>query len=348
MRVSGGIPVDRDGRTRGVFTHNPSTFRLSMVAPNLMQIPRGSSDVEKWVKEMFVAPPGYQFWARDFSGIEAVLVGWFAGAREYVRLAKIDVHSFYTAYGLHELDPAGFNANDLPHLEWEDSRLRVRLGEIKKEFKRDRNEVFKHLVHGGNFLQTPAGAQKLIFKETEVQHEVRKIARLMGAYKELFPEIPNWHWDICKRVDGTKHEDEDQDLRQMGVCYVRNPYGHVHHFYNVLDWTKAGNTWFPTFGEDAKRLVAFLPQSTAAAIIKQSARELWYEQPVVGNTLRLLIHDEIFGETQESDLDLCLSTSQRVMERPRLELPLDPAWGMGEHLNILTEPKQGASWGAMH
>jgi hypothetical protein len=174
MRVSGGIPVDRDGRTRGVFTHNPSTFRLSMVAPNLMQIPRGSSDVEKWVKEMFVAPPGYQFWARDFSGIEAVLVGWFAGAREYVRLAKIDVHSFYTAYGLHELDPAGFNANDLPHLEWEDSRLRVRLGEIKKEFKRDRNEVFKHLVHGGNFLQTPAGAQKLIFKETEVQHEVRR------------------------------------------------------------------------------------------------------------------------------------------------------------------------------
>lgn len=345
MKISGGWKVDPDGRLRGTFTHNPSSLRLSMASPNLQQVPRGGGAAD-FVKDCIVAPEGYCLWERDFSGIEARLVGWFAGSASYVRITGLDVHSFYTAHALNALD-GRINANDLPDLGWDDNRLRDRLGEIKKEFKSERNNLYKHLVHGANYLQSPNGAQKHIFKETGIAYDIKIIRKVMGVYFELFPEISQWHRMLCERVDGSKHADDDA-RDHLGVCYARNPFGYVHHFYNVLDWERIDGKWYSTFGEDAKRLVSFLPQSTAAAIIKQAAKRLYYEFPWVGETLRLLIHDSILGETREESIELCLQVSQEVMQTPIKELPLDPEWGMGEFLVIGTEAKVGKSWGDMH
>jgi len=354
-RVTGGFPVGPDGRVHGTFTHNPSSLRLSMHDPNLQNIPRGAdpnNPLPKYVKEMFVAPPGSTFWARDFSGIEAVLVGYFAGAKGYTRLAKRDVHSFYTAYAINALDPARFNANDLPSIEWDDDKLFTRLEEIKREFKADRNGLFKHLVHGANYLQSPKGASETIFKTTGKAFDIKLISSVMEVYFELFPEIRAWHKDLCQRVDGTKRrkggEGERPDPWTIGVAHVSNPFGYVHRFYNVLEWEKIGDEWISSYGEDAKRLISFLPQSTAAAIIKRAGRILWEEYPWVGQTMRLWIHDEILGECEDEELEKCLSVSQTVMESPIPELPLDPAWGMGTHLSIGTESKVGRTWAAMN
>jgi hypothetical protein len=349
------MPVGRDGRIHTQFGHNPSSLRLCSFDPNLQNIPRGDpSDpeaYENYVKDIFVAPEGHIFWERDFSGIEAVLVGYFAGAPNYIRLAKTDVHSFYTAHALHTLDPKRVSHNDLPNLSDPHERLATRLKEIKKEFGKERNGLYKHLVHGANYLQSPNGARDHIFKNTNVPYDVKLIARVMGVYFELFPEIKQWHRDLCQRVDGTKRRDtnggESVDPWTLGVCFARNPFGYVHHFYNVLDWEKIGNEWISTFGEDAKRLVSFLPQSTAAAIIKQAAKRIYNEYPWVGETLRLLIHDSILGEAKESEVTTCLEVSERVMSAPIPELPLDPTWEMGEFLTINTEAKVGRSWGSM-
>lgn len=353
MSVVGGMQVGPDNRIHTTFGHNPSSLRLCSFDPNLQNIPRGGDELSNYVKEIFVAPPGSTFWERDFSGIEAVLVGYFAGSRGYTRLAKRDVHSFYTAYCLNAIDPGRFPANDLPLLDWDDAHLFGRLAEIKKTFSKERNGLYKHLVHGANYLQSPAGASKHIFKTTGKVFPVKLVSQVMGVYFELFPEIRAWHRDLCNRVDGTKRRradgsEEDVDPWSLGVCYARNPFGYVHHFYNVLDWEKVGGEWISSFGEDAKRLVSFLPQSTAAAIIKQAAKRIYYEYPWVGQTLRLLIHDSILGECGEQELETCLQISQRVMEAPIPELPLDPAWGMGEFLTIGSEAKVGASWGNMH
>jgi hypothetical protein len=354
--VNGGIPIGADGRVHGTFGHNPSSLRLCMFDPNLQQIPRGSgdpNDPSNWVKDMFVVEPGKVLWERDFSGIEAVLVGYFAGARNYVRLAKMDVHSFYTAYALNALD-GRISTNDLPDLSWSDARLAARLAEIKKEFKHDRNSLYKHLVHGANYLQSPRGARDHIFKTTSVAFDLKLVTKVMGIYFELFPEIRSWHKDLCNRVDGTKRRhagpdglNEQIDPWTLGVCYARNPFGYTHRFYNVLDWEKVGPEWVSSFGEDAKRLVSFLPQSTAAAIIKQAAKKIFYDHFAVGSTLRLLIHDSILGECREDELEGCLSTSGQIMSAPIPELPLDPDWNMGTHLSILTEAKVGTSWGSM-
>jgi DNA polymerase I-like protein with 3'-5' exonuclease and polymerase domains len=93
--------------------------------------------------------------------------------------------------------------------------------------------------------------------------------------------------------------------------------------------------------------VSFLPQSTAAAIIKKAAKTIFYQFPEVGSTMRLLIHDSLLGESRAREVDECLRVSQEVMESPIEELPLDPTWNMGEYLTIQTEAKVGKVWGEM-
>lgn len=336
--VRGGFPVGLDGRVHTTFTHNPSSLRLSSVDPNLQNLPRGGdSDIATWVKECFVAPPGSLFWARDFSAIEAVLVGYFAGSPRYTRFAKLGVHAYVASHIVGR--PAD--------LGWSDSDLRGYFKALKKE----ESEVYnlsKRIVHGSNYLMTP---RKMWFEYPETFRSVKEAAQLQGLYFELFPEISAWHKDLTQRVDGTKRrrgeDGEVVDPWTLGVSYARNPFGYTHRFYNVLDWERVEGQWVSSLGEDAKRLVSFLPQSTAAAIIKKATKRLWYEFPWVGLTMRLLIHDEILGEAREEQIEQCLEISGQVMEAPIEELPLDPVWGMGEYLTIGTEAKVGRSWAGM-
>jgi hypothetical protein len=302
-------------------------------------------EIAKWVKDCFLAPEGYTFWARDFSGIEAKLVGYFAGSAKYIRAASLGVHAFLSSH------IAGRPAS----WDWSDADLSAYFSALKKEFKQ-RNEptydTAKRIVHGSNYMMTP---RKMQYEYPETFATTRDAARLQGLYFELFPEIREWHRELCLRVDGTKRRvsvapveaDERVDPWTLGVCYAQNPYGYVHRFYNVLDWEKVGTEWVWSYGEDAKRLVSFLPQSTAAAIIKKAAREIWETDPEVAATLRLLIHDEVFGETELALLDRCLELSQQLMEKPQVELPLDPKWGLGEYLTVATEAKVGQRWSEM-
>ena len=343
--VKGGFPVGRDGRVHTTFTHNPSSLRLSSLDPNLQNIPRGTdSEVEKWVKECFEAPSGQTFWARDYSGIEAVLVGYFSNSPRYYRLAKLGAHAFLASHILHR--PAS--------LDWSDGDLKDWFREIKKD--KSTYDKAKRTVHASNYMVSP---RKLFYEYPEVFPSIKEASKLQGLYYDLFPEIPKWHKDLCDRVDGTKKRELDEydttDVTPwtLGVCHVVNPFGYLHRFYNVLDWKRYQDPdtnawkWASEYGEDAKRLISFLPQSTAAAIIKRSAKRLWYEFPWVGETLRLLIHDEIFGETSESYVEECLRVSREVMESPIPELPLDPSWNMGEYVTIGTEAKVGPIWATM-
>lgn len=342
--VEKGFPVGKDGNVHTTFTHNPSSLRLSSVAPNLQNIPRGSdSEVQKWVKEMFVAPEAHVFWARDYSAIEAVLVGYFAGSARYIRFAKLGVHAYLASYI--DGNPAD--------LSWSDQDLRGFFKKLKASNPTAYNTA-KRVVHGSNYMMTP---RKMWYEYPETFRTLKDADKLQGLYFDLFPEIRSWHKDLCLRVDGTRKRElvagEDADPWSLGIAYAQNPFGYTHRFYNVLDWERknlpdGSHMWVWGFGEDAKRLVSFLPQSTAAAIIKQAAKRIWYDYPWVGETLRLLIHDEILGLCHEKELDTCLDVSKDVMEAPIPYLPLDPSWGMGEYLTIGTEAKVGKTWAEMH
>lgn len=336
-RVVGGLPVASDGRIHTVYTHNPSTLRLASQNPNLQNLPRPNPKdpdaLQNLIRNLVVAQNGHIFTARDYSGIEAVLVGYFAAAPRYIRLAKMDVHSFYTAYALHELD-GRVSANDLPLLSWDDDKLKRRLSEIKKEFSHDRNSLYKHLIHGGNFKQGPKGAQEKIFLETGIEYPVSLVSKVMQIYFELFPEIPKWHSSLL--------------LQAEKDGFVRNPFGYIHRFNKVFDYEKIGGKWQRKPGPDTNKVIAFGPQSTAAGIIKEAILRLYFERfEEAGQYLRLQVHDEIFSETPKELVEKVDLVMKEEMERPIKALPLPESYGMGQYLTIDTEAKQGLRWGSM-
>jgi DNA polymerase I-like protein with 3'-5' exonuclease and polymerase domains len=334
--VKGGMPVGKDGRIHTLFTHNPSTLRSASQQPNLQNLPRPTGnpdDLANLIRNLIVAGPGCVFTARDFSGIEAVLVGYFALSARYIRLAKIDVHSFYTAYALHELD-GRVSANDLPDHTWPDDRLIPHLAALKKEFKHERNQLYKHLVHGGNFMQGAKGATEKIYSETKVEHPVSKVKKVMDVYFELFPEIRAWHKSVLAQADRDG--------------FLRNPFGYVLRFNHIYEWEKIGGEWQKKPGAQANEAIAFLPQSTAAGIIKEAMLRLYYERfEEAGQFLRLLVHDELFFETLKSEADRVDGVAKVEMEKPIPELALPASWGMGPYLSIDTEGKMGERWGLM-
>ena len=335
-KIRGGMPVSRDGKVRTIYSHNPSTLRLASQQPNMQNLPRPSKDhlaLQNIIRNLIIAEPGTTFLARDFSGIEAVLVGYDARDPDYIRLARRDVHSFYTAYALNQLD-GRVHSSDLPLLSWDDDKLFTRLGEIKEEFKADRNNLFKHLVHAINFGQGAKGAQETIYKVTDTVFDVRLIARLMDIYKELFPKIPKWHTSV--RVQA--HNDG----------YLRNAFGYVHRFNHVFGWKQRNGIWEKVPGDDAEAVLAFRPQSNAAGIMKEALLRLYQNRfEEAGQYLRMTIHDEIFCQVPPDKVEAVDQVLLEEMERPVKELPLPADYGMGESLVVLTESKVGSPWGQM-
>lgn len=334
--VNGGMPVDRDGRVRTSFTHNPSTLRSASQNPNLQNLPRpqGPDDPATLIRNFFVADTGNVLLARDFSGIEAVLTGYFANAKDYVRLAKRDVHTFYTVYALHAQDPGRISANDLPLLSWDDEKLFARLKELKKEFSTERNNLYKHLVHAANFGQGAKGASDTILRMSGKEVSPHAIGRVMDIYYDLFPQIKQWHQTLLAQVDRDG--------------FLRNPFGYVHRFYRPYEWNydEATKQWGKAPGADANKIYAFLPQSTAAGIIKDAMLRLWDNHyDAAGQYMRLLIHDEVFCEVPETLVDNVDAIMQAEMEAPIkcMKLP----WDANNYLTVETEAKRGHRWGAM-
>ena len=334
--ILGGMPVGADGRIHTLFTHNPSTLRLASQNPNLQNLPRpaGKDDPQTLIRRMVVAGKGMVFTAADFSGIEALLVGYEAQAPDYMRLAKIDVHSFYTAYCLNSQDPGKFPSKDLPSLGWDDDLLRSRLADIKREFKWERNTLYKHLVHAINFGQEAKGASNKIYKETGVRHDIKIIRAVMDVYRELFPAISNWHTRVKRQAD------------KEG--YLRNAFGYIHRFNRVFDKRLIGGKWQSSNGPDSSKVLAFLPQSNAAGIIKEAMLKAFFDHyEEVGQWLRLTIHDEIICECPISMVDAVEGKLVEIMAEPVKAMPLPKSWGMGDYLCVEVESKRGYRWAEM-
>lgn len=323
----GGMPIGTDGRIHTTFGTDPSTLRSSSRNPNLQNLPRptkNKDDLSNIIRNLIMAGTGSVFTARDYSGIEAVLVGYEAQSERYMRLAKIDVHSFYTAYALHELD-GRVRSSELPLLSWGDDKLKASLADLKDRFKEDRNSLYKHLVHGANFMQGAEGARQKIYSETGIEYELALVKRVMSIYFELFPEIKKWH--------------REELLRAEDNGYVRNAFGYVHRFSKVFEYEMVGGKWEKYPGPQANQVIAFKPQSNAAGIIKEAMLRLYYDRfEEAGQYLRLLVHDELFSEVPEASVDRVDGVMQEEMEKPVPEL---------NGLVILTEAKKGLRWGMM-
>lgn len=324
-RVNGGLRVGRDGLIHPEFTHNPSTLRMACQNPNMQNLPRSSKkeeDLENIVRNLVVARPGYIFLEADYSAIEAVLSAYFARWRDGIRLAKLGVHSYLASHVLGR--PAD--------LKWDDDRLRKYFKDIKGSNDPQVNMIYngcKRAIHLSNYGGTP---RKMVQAEPDTFPTVKYATELQEMYFEVAAPIRKWQLQT------------QLEAHQNG--FLRNPFDYIHRFTHVFRNVKEAGKWVRKPGDQANDVLAFLPQSTAAGIIKEAMLRLW-EDPQMAAAMRLQVHDSLLLEVREAELDEVRAKLISCMTAPVKELPLPASFRMGEALVIDVDSKVGYRWGAM-
>lgn len=297
--------------------------------------------------------------------IEAVLVGWFARSPSYITLAKLGVHSGLASHILGK-----------PYSpEWSTTKLKAYLADIKLEAQAtpsgssDLYDVSKRVVHGSAYCLTPHGMVNNFPKQFKTHASAKKY---QDIYFTMAPDVPAWQKSVQRFAYDHGY------LGGPGDPPFGHPFAYKHWFWAVAQYRKITKAqaskreakgyavaWFHgvpyavDLGEDAKRAVAFFPQSTGRGILTEAMLRLFDPEEAepydsyIGDAyygatpLRAPIHDSLFMELPRRISDRVLEIVYREMTRPIVQMPMPAAWGLGECLSIDVEVKVGQSWDAM-
>lgn len=306
----------------------------------------------------------------DFAGIEAVLLGYFMRDPFYIRLAKLGMHAYVASHVLKR--PAD--------LAWPDAELAAYFKAIKnaddKETKLAYNQC-KRTVHGKGYGMTVHG---LLKNNPQYFKTLAQAQAIDDVYCAVAPELPKFHTAIHYTANerhylggpGTYTYDKAKSW------ITGHPFGYKHWFHSVVSYERITESqriwrekrrmqtiqingiWYGTkLGDDAKRAIAFYPQGTARGVLTEAAFPLfdpedpWADRCYIGTVyygdtpLRAPIHDSLLMEVPTRYVDYVVERVALAMQRPILQLPMDPAWDMGAYLTIGVDAKIGDDWGAM-
>lgn len=238
-------PTDEAGRVHTTYTFNPSTWRTSSKNVNLSNIPKRNKELAPLFRKTIIAAPGHVLLEIDSSAIEAVLVGFNAGDQDYIRIAKAGIHGFVSSHRMALMDGGRGIDPKLPFAE-----LRRACRKMKKEFPVEYEDA-KRGNHAVNYLLSGFGLND---EYPDTFPTVRAGNQFIEFYHALFGgKIKQWQQATVERA----HKE----------TYLENHFQYRHYFYSVYQFDKRVNDW--RLGDDAKRAVAFVPQSDAAAIQRE-------------------------------------------------------------------------------
>jgi hypothetical protein len=306
----------------------------------------------------------------DFSGIELVILGWYCarltGDPMVIRFGKLGVHGLVASHLV----------GKPPDMAWPDQQLGEYFQEIKDKYP-DQYDTSKRTVHGTGYGLTPEGA---VLQFPGVYRDLKHAKQVQQVYYTACPSVPAFQLDAKKRAAkqnflGGPIADGLDILTDLNA----HPFTYQHAFWNVVDYRKLsplqaravkekrsaitspiieieGTPYAMLWGPDAKRALAFYPQSTAAGVLDEAEVELfdepesrWYiADAYYGRTpLRAPIHDSLFLEVPFRKIDRVIECVSTVMTQPIRGMPMRPEWQMGEYLTINVEGKIGDDWGTM-
>jgi hypothetical protein len=338
--------LDAQDRVHTTFLHVPSTCRLSSVNPNLTNVVHGDERDEEGVvidpwdpsgfRMAIEAAPGCELWEFDYSAIEAVMTGWFAGDPDYIRLAQAGVHAYLTAVGI------GAPGIPIPAelRNWTTPDLKKLLKPFKSH---PQYGIKKRVVHGVSYGLTAHGmhdnAPEIFPTKAAAQKEI-------DFFYSVCPKVQAYQLH-CRNTAGR--------LRFLGGAggegEAPHPYRYRHWFWDVFAWDARRQCW--KAGSDANRVVAFKPQSTARGVLTEAMLELTNPEAAdyigdlyFGQTpVRALVHDSGLYEIPVENAEILKERVIRVMTKPVQALPCPPEWGLGSHIVVGVAAKKGKNWG---
>jgi uracil-DNA glycosylase family 4 len=313
-----GTGYEKIGRIHTTYTYRPSSGQLSSRSPNVQNYPVHSTLAEKF-KECIEAPEGRILVSIDYRGFHNKMMGFLAQDPVYLRVASIDSHSFVTGHVV------GYEGMD-KCLELNDVELEKFLVEIKKKYKKLRDDQIKHVVHGINFGLSEQGCYKRYMEDfnpsaEEVLRGKRKtpnaeilgklieqagMKKVKGVYnivRGLFPKLFEWQAKTIVEAD-TKG-------------FIQTPFGARRWFFaaSEIKYDRFGNPIKVSKGEQAEQALAFPVSNSAHYHMRESM--LLLNEAGLDKKFRLInmIHDSLVFEPLEVELSECLERVKEIMER---------------------------------
>lgn len=337
--------VGHDGRFHPEISQHPETLRFSSARPNIMNQPKpekykGSPDPRHKAKLVIAeaiissieATPGFVLIERDFKSQESLLLGYFAGDENYMRMSRLGIYSYFLAQ----------KQKIQVDLTLPDKEVKRELSRVKGLFPFEYPIMKKTILARGYGEGIPAISKDLepfFLDEAKQEASQSKSKRVdlvfeicadlakkaaieyVRVYEEAAPKVVEFQ----KRIRLQAHKDRK----------LVNPFGYPRAFFDVF--TKKYGAWKP--GSEANKVLAFLPQSTGAAILKECMLELDLRlgsDPLFHQVIPE--HDKLVAECREDKWEEYQAIMKEVMEAP---IPtLGGLW-------IETEGKVGKNWGAM-
>lgn len=382
--------LDADDRVHPETTFKASTMRTTQVNPNYQNVvaDKGEVNLASGFRTCVVArgretdDAEYQdrapaVWSScrlveaDFSGIEAVILGWFMRSPSYIRLGKLGMHAYVASHMLKR--PAD--------LHWTDQALAAYFKEIKGSDDPATATAYKQAkrtVHGKGYGLTVHGVLKNNPKLFKTLKEAQYVDDVYT--RDCAPDLPPFH----AAVKQTAHDfhrlggPETYDYLPYSRRVIGHPYAYQHWFWSVVTYkrlTEAQKLWrakrrepyqvingipyAEILGDDANRALAFYPQSTARGVLAEACFPLFdpddplFDYCYVGDLyygqtpLRAPIHDSLFFECPTRKVDTLIERVAYAMQRPIEAMPCPAEWELGQYLTVGVDAKIGDDWGSM-
>ena len=318
-----GFAPSADGRVHPSFTFDTGTGQLSARNPNVTNFPKRMRLAQR-VRKMVAAPTRHILVEWDYKSYHVLTTGFLAEDAGYMRLARLDMHSFVAWHmlGLAGADAlAGLPDDELAaHLKWFK-------GDPKRKWVRDNQS--KPAILGIGFGM---GHRRLYQENMEYFEGEKQAKRLHDLLKSLFPRVFAWQ----QRVRRTAHEQQ----------FLKSPFGHIRRFYEVFRWDARKGDWAP--GDQAEEAVAFLPANIAFGNMRETMKALAAGGHDARWGLCNSIHDSFvfcFPETLSSLADH-IAVVYPVLHAPSTVLR-HPVLCPGG-LIVDVEAAAGANWAEMH
>lgn len=326
-----------DGRIHTTFTLSATgTLQLSSRKPNVQNLPKGKNPKDlvgtqlgKLLRETIKAEPGHLIAEFDYSGCHLVTMGLEAEDPDYIRLARLDGHSFLAAHMARvelgaKLPP---ELADLDQwLSYPDSILAQKLAWVKKNFKGLRNDKAKPALLG---VQLGLGSRKLYTLNDESFKNEAEAKRVQQILAKLFPKIGRYQARIRALA------------QKQG--YLISPYGSIRRFSEVEKYS--GKTGGLSAGLDAEKAGAFLVQTNAQGKLREAMidleREGWNRHVQLINQ----VHDSLVYHLPITLAAEAIPAISAIMERPAKRL-IHPTI-CPDGLVLKVEAAVGLDWGSI-
>jgi hypothetical protein len=297
----------RDGRVHSTFGHK-ATWQPGAKSPNIFNgIKRGRTPSQKARVKAFnamqCAGPGHVIVNLDLKSFHAQTMACEVGNADYLRLTKIDQHSFTTCHFVKHSERHNL-------LNWSDVDLKAFFAEMKGDsvarykgpsglmtFKEVRDGKTKSAGLGIGFGMQGRKLYQMYQEYFESESEAKAISNLIRL--ELFDGA------IGKWQEKVKHQAAEDGL-------LRSKYGAIRRFYDVERWSHQSQKVMG--GDQAEAAIAFLPAANAFGYM----RDVQLRMDELGYLERFELVNSVYDSCQfhalEGDVEECVKLVVPILE----------------------------------